>query len=191
MGVAEILKDRRPDLVLSGVNRGSNIADDVIGYAQANNVTQIVIGKSARTRWFEIIHGSVVHDLVRRSGNISVNEVGGGTTAADLGILTPTGAGAGVSVIGSDVNSMMVDYTDRAVCVLFGDGAGAVILERCEDGEEGIMDFIHQVVDPYLNIFRRVIPPLGSGGFAIDISPILAIVVRGIVGRLVVSLIAA
>src|SRR5580704_2842709 len=46
------------------------IADDVIGYAQANNVTQIVIGKSARTRWFEIIHGSVVHDLVRRSGNI-------------------------------------------------------------------------------------------------------------------------
>lgn len=50
-----------------------------------------------------------------------------------------------VLVIGSDVNSMMVDYTDRAVCVLFGDGAGAVILERCEDGEDGIMDFIHQV----------------------------------------------
>src|ERR1700735_388551 len=35
-----------------------HIADDVIGYAQANNVTQIVIGKSARTRWFEILHGS-------------------------------------------------------------------------------------------------------------------------------------
>src|SRR6202012_5900769 len=35
-----------------------SIADDVIGYAQANNVTQIVIGKSARTRWFEILHGS-------------------------------------------------------------------------------------------------------------------------------------
>src|SRR6266851_5264055 len=48
------------------------IADDVIGYAQANNVTQIIIGKSSRTRWFEIVHGSVVHDLVRRSGNISV-----------------------------------------------------------------------------------------------------------------------
>ena len=35
-------------------------------YAQANNVTQIVIGKSTRSRWFEILHGSVVHDLVRR-----------------------------------------------------------------------------------------------------------------------------
>ncbi len=52
------------------------------------------------------------------------------------------------------------------------------------------VDFVHQVVDPYLNIFRRVIPPLGGGGFAIDISPILAIIVLGIVGRLVVSLIA-
>jgi YggT family protein len=51
------------------------------------------------------------------------------------------------------------------------------------------VDFIHQVVDPYLNIFRRVIQPLGGGGFAIDISPILAIIILGIVGRVVVSLI--
>src|SRR5271168_140151 len=58
-----------------------NIADDVIGYAQSNNATQIVIGKSARTRWFEIIHGSVVHDLVRRSGNISVHVIAGDTIA--------------------------------------------------------------------------------------------------------------
>src|SRR5580700_10674081 len=58
-----------------------SIADDVIGYAQANNVTQIVIGKSARTRWFEILHGSVVHDLVRRSGNISVHVIAGDAVA--------------------------------------------------------------------------------------------------------------
>jgi uncharacterized protein YggT (Ycf19 family) len=51
------------------------------------------------------------------------------------------------------------------------------------------VDFVHQVVDPYLNIFRRVIPPLGGGGFAIDISPILATLVLIIVGRVVVSLI--
>src|SRR5215468_10432208 len=44
------------------------IADDVISYAQTYNFTQIVIGKSARSRWFEILHGSVVHELVRRSG---------------------------------------------------------------------------------------------------------------------------
>ena len=52
------------------------------------------------------------------------------------------------------------------------------------------VDFVHQVVDPYLNIFRRVIPPLGGGGFAIDISPILATLVLIIVGRVVVALIA-
>jgi two-component system, OmpR family, sensor histidine kinase KdpD len=54
-----------------------SIAEDVIGYSLANNVTQIIIGKSARTRWFEILHGSVVHDLVRRSGNISVHVIAG------------------------------------------------------------------------------------------------------------------
>ena len=52
------------------------------------------------------------------------------------------------------------------------------------------VDFIHQVVDPYLNIFRRVIPPLGGGGFALDLSPILAIFVLIIVRSVVVSLIA-
>ena len=58
----------------SGAN---SIADDVVGYAQSHNVTQIIIGKSARSRWFEILHGSVVHDLVRRSGNISVHVIAG------------------------------------------------------------------------------------------------------------------
>jgi YggT family protein len=53
-----------------------------------------------------------------------------------------------------------------------------------------IVDFVHQVTDPYLNIFRRVIPPLGGGSFAIDLSPILAIIVLIIVSRVVVALIA-
>src|SRR6476660_9343292 len=53
------------------------IADDVINFAHANNVTQIVIGKSTRSRWFEILHGSVVHELVRSSGNISVHVIAG------------------------------------------------------------------------------------------------------------------
>ena len=53
------------------------IADDIVNFAQANNVTQIIIGKSTRSRWFEIVQGSVVHDLVRRAGNISVNVIKG------------------------------------------------------------------------------------------------------------------
>src|SRR6201997_4068 len=60
------------------------IAEDVVRYAQANNVTQIVIGKSARSRWFEMVPGSVVHDLVRRSGNISVHVIAGDTVAGEL-----------------------------------------------------------------------------------------------------------
>ena len=50
-----------------------------------------------------------------------------------------------VLVIGSDVNSSMIDYTDRATCVLFGDGAGAVLLEPAEEGEDGIIDYIHDI----------------------------------------------
>ena len=52
------------------------------------------------------------------------------------------------------------------------------------------VDFVHQVVDPYLNIFRRLLPPLGVGGMGLDLSPILAIIVLSIVWRVVVSLIA-
>jgi two-component system sensor histidine kinase KdpD len=54
---------------------GRKIADEVIAYSEANNITQIVIGKSDRSRWFEILHGSVVHDLVRKTGQISVHVI--------------------------------------------------------------------------------------------------------------------
>jgi two-component system, OmpR family, sensor histidine kinase KdpD len=54
-----------------------SIADDVVTYAQANNITQVIIGKSTRSRWFELLHGSVVHDLLRTCGNISVHVIAG------------------------------------------------------------------------------------------------------------------
>lgn len=47
-----------------------------------------------------------------------------------------------VLVIGSDKMSSIVDYTDRSTCILFGDGAGAVLLEASED-ETGLIDYIH------------------------------------------------
>lgn len=55
-----------------------------------------------------------------------------------------SGAHKKVLVIGSDVMSSILDYTDRATCILFGDGAGAVILEPSSDGE-GLIDFEHEV----------------------------------------------
>ncbi|MDR3764834.1 MAG: ketoacyl-ACP synthase III [Acidobacteriota bacterium] len=60
--------------------------------------------------------------------------------------LVESGAHKRVLVIGADVNSSMIDYTDRSTCVLFGDGAGAVLLEPAEEGEDvGFVDFVHQV----------------------------------------------
>ena len=55
-----------------------------------------------------------------------------------------SGAHKNVLVIGSDKMSSILDYTDRATCILFGDGAGAVLLEPANDGE-GILDFEHDV----------------------------------------------
>jgi two-component system, OmpR family, sensor histidine kinase KdpD len=62
-------------LTIPGVGR--RIADDLINFAHTNNVTQIIIGKTTRSRWFEILRGSVVHDLVRRAGNITVHVIAG------------------------------------------------------------------------------------------------------------------
>ncbi|RUP11208.1 sensor histidine kinase KdpD [Hyphomicrobium sp.] len=62
-------------LTIPGSSR--KIADDIMAYARDHNVTQIIIGKSERPRWFEILHGSVVHDLVRQSADISVHVISG------------------------------------------------------------------------------------------------------------------
>ncbi len=59
------------------------IADDVLGFARKNNVTHIIIGKSTRSRWFEMLQGSVVHDLVRRAGYISVHVIAGEAAAPE------------------------------------------------------------------------------------------------------------
>jgi len=47
--------------------------------------------------------------------------------------------------------------------------------------------FIEEVTDPYLNVFRRFIPPLGGGGFALDLSPMLAMAILYFVGLIVVG----
>ncbi len=48
-------------------------------------------------------------------------------------------------VIGSDVMTSIVNYEDRSTCVLFGDGAGAVLVEPVEPGADGILDFNHDI----------------------------------------------
>lgn len=59
--------------------------------------------------------------------------------------LVESGAHSRVLVIGADTMSSIMDYTDRATCILFGDGAGAVLLEPAEEGELGMIDYHHEI----------------------------------------------
>jgi 3-oxoacyl-[acyl-carrier-protein] synthase-3 len=64
------------------------------------------------------------------------------TTAMQL---VATGAHDYVLAVGADVMSSIIDYTDRTTCVLFGDGAGAVVLTAASDDEPHIIDFAHEI----------------------------------------------
>jgi 3-oxoacyl-[acyl-carrier-protein] synthase-3 len=59
--------------------------------------------------------------------------------------LVESGAHKKVLVVGADVMSSIIDYTDRTTCVIFGDGAGAVLLEPCAEGEVGMIDYYHEI----------------------------------------------
>ena len=59
--------------------------------------------------------------------------------------LVESGAHKKVLVVGADTMSSIIDYTDRATCVLFGDGAGAVLIEPAVEGEYGMIDFHHEI----------------------------------------------
>jgi YggT family protein len=52
-----------------------------------------------------------------------------------------------------------------------------------------VVNFIHEVTDPFLNLFRRILPPVGGGGFAFDLSPMIAVFVLLILRSVVVGLI--
>jgi 3-oxoacyl-[acyl-carrier-protein] synthase III len=67
----------------------------------------------------------------------------GTTTGANL---VASGTHSKVLVIGADTMSRIIDYTDRSTCVLFGDGAGAMLIEPVEDGEDaGFIDFLGEI----------------------------------------------
>jgi two-component system sensor histidine kinase KdpD len=62
---------------------GNRIADELLAYARAGNVTQIIIGKSRRSAWFRLLHGSVVRDLIRHAGEIGIQIVAGDEDSPD------------------------------------------------------------------------------------------------------------
>ena len=59
--------------------------------------------------------------------------------------MVASGAHKHALVVGADVMSSIIDYKDRTTCVLFGDGAGAVVVSRAADGENAIIDFEHEI----------------------------------------------
>jgi 3-oxoacyl-[acyl-carrier-protein] synthase-3 len=59
--------------------------------------------------------------------------------------MVATGAHDHALVVGADVMSSIIDYRDRTTCVLFGDGAGAVVLSPADDEEPAIIDFAHEI----------------------------------------------
>ena len=52
-----------------------------------------------------------------------------------------------------------------------------------------VLDFVTETTNPYLNLFRRFIPPIGGGGFALDLSPIIGILLLFLLQGLIVGLI--
>jgi 3-oxoacyl-[acyl-carrier-protein] synthase-3 len=64
-----------------------------------------------------------------------------------VGAKLVAGSSCKVLVIGADTMSRIIDYTDRSTCVLFGDGAGAMLLEPATDGdgEAGFIDFLGEI----------------------------------------------
>jgi 3-oxoacyl-[acyl-carrier-protein] synthase-3 len=59
--------------------------------------------------------------------------------------LVESGAHSKVLVIGADTMSSIIDYTDRATCILFGDGAGCVLIEPAAQNEIGMIDYVHEI----------------------------------------------
>ncbi|RWH39413.1 MAG: sensor histidine kinase KdpD [Mesorhizobium sp.] len=63
---------------------GQNVAQDIVRHATANNFTHIVIGRPTRSRWRELIEGSLTYDLIRNAGDISVHVISGKERDADM-----------------------------------------------------------------------------------------------------------
>jgi 3-oxoacyl-[acyl-carrier-protein] synthase-3 len=59
--------------------------------------------------------------------------------------MVATGAAEHALVVGADVMSSIIDYTDRSTCILFGDGAGAVVVSPAEPNGPAIIDFLHEI----------------------------------------------
>jgi 3-oxoacyl-[acyl-carrier-protein] synthase-3 len=115
---------------------------------EANQVEVIIVGTVTPDMMFPAT-ACLVQDKIGAKGAWGFDlsaACSGFVYALQVGVkLVESGAHSKVLVIGADANTRMTDYTDRTTCVLFGDGAGAVLVEPAEEGEIGFIDFIHEI----------------------------------------------
>lgn len=96
---------------------GDDVAHDLLRYAASRNATEIIVGKSLRSRWQELLHGSVVGDLIRDSGHIDVYVVTG----------EPGAAGADRSLAAEGQFGSWSGYAASVVAVLLAALAGRLL----------------------------------------------------------------
>ncbi len=70
---------------------GTDSTGEIIAYARQRNVTKIIVGKALHSRWRDVLRGSFVYELTRRSGDIDVYVISGESTATTTQGLTPEG----------------------------------------------------------------------------------------------------
>ena len=125
---------------------------------EASQVECIIVGTVTPDMMFTST-ACLVQDKIGAKGAWGFDVSGGCSGfvyALQAGVkMVESGAHKMVLVCGADANTRMTDYTDRTTCVLFGDGGGAVLLEPCEEGEIGFIDYVHEVD--------------GSGGAALNL----------------------
>lgn len=109
----------------------------------ADAIDLIVVGTSTPDGVFPATASRIQDALgARRAGAFDVNAACAGFLAAiSTGMQFVAGGGANrVLVVGTETMSRIIDWTDRNTCVLFGDGAGAVVLERGTADEPGALE---------------------------------------------------
>jgi 3-oxoacyl-[acyl-carrier-protein] synthase-3 len=144
---------RERHIVEPGVATSDLAKEAAIGALQQAGITPAQVGF--------IVVGTTTPDTIFPSTACMVQTKIGATNAwgFDLGAacsgftyalttgmqMVATGAHDHALVIGADVMSSIIDYQDRTTCVLFGDGAGAVVLSPAADDEPAIIDFAHEI----------------------------------------------
>jgi 3-oxoacyl-[acyl-carrier-protein] synthase III len=123
-----------------GAMRQAGVSPDDIGFIVVGTTTPDTIFPSTACMLQDKI-------AARRAWGFDLGAACSGFTyALTTGMqMVATGAHDHALVVGADVMSSIIDYTDRTTCVLFGDGAGAVVVSPAEDDEPSIIGFAHEI----------------------------------------------